>query len=461
MYSFKNKKVLIFGLGLNDGGLGMTEYLVKKGAKVTVTDGKSEEELKSTLKQLEKYRDRIIFHLRGHKEEDFLENDIIIRNPAIKPQNEYLQIAEKAGKEIEMEMSLFHKLTPCPTIGITGTKGKSTTTTLIFEILKEEYQNKIILGGNIGKSAVRVLDKLDKNHLAVLELSSFQLDTMGKNQLSPHIAVVTNIYQDHIDWHSTTDEYIEAKKNIFRYQTSNDYLVVNIDNRVTKKFKDDCPSNVITFSLKDSKATYFLNSDLEVFHNGKTIFKLDKIQLKGEHNKYNILAAIAATRAYGVKDASILKTLEKFKGVPGRQEFVRELNGIKFYNDTTATSVEAVLAMLESFTPEYKKKIIMITGGMDKGLDYSQLEKKMRESLKALVLLEGTASEKIEEQMEGFESIHGLYGDFKEAIMQAYHLGEKGDIVILCPGATSFNMFANEFDRGKQFVNYVNSLEKR
>ena len=189
---------------------------------------------------------------------------------------------QKKGKEIEMEMSLFHKLTPCPTIGITGTKGKSTTTTLIFEILKEEYGNKIILGGNIGKSAVRVLDKLDKNHLAVLELSSFQLDTMGKNQLSPHIAVVTNIYQDHIDWHSTTDEYIEAKKNIFRYQTSNDYLVVNIDNRVTKKFKDDCPSNVITFSLKDSKATYFLNSDLEVFHNGKKIFKLDKIQLKGE-----------------------------------------------------------------------------------------------------------------------------------------------------------------------------------
>ena len=460
MYSFKNRKVLIFGLGLNDGGLGMTEYLVEKGAKVTVTDGKSEEELRSTLKQLEKYKDRITFHLGGHKEEDFLENDIIIRNPAIKPDNKYLKIAKEAGKKIEMEMSLFHKLTPCPTIGITGTKGKSTTTTLIFEILKEEYGNKIILGGNIGKSAVRVLDKLDKNHLAVLELSSFQLDTMGKNQLSPHIAVVTNIYQDHIDWHSTTDEYIEAKKNIFRYQTSNDYLVVNIDNRVTKKFKDDCPSNVITFSLKDSKATYFLNSDLEVFHNGKKIFKLDKIQLKGEHNKYNMLGAIAATKAYGVKDVSILKTLERFKGVPGRQEFVRELDGIKFYNDTTATSVEAVLAMLESFAPDYEKKIVMITGGMDKGLDYSLLEKKMRESLKALVLLEGSASEKIELQMKNFENIHGLYGDFKEAIVQAYHLAEKGDIVILCPGATSFNMFANEFDRGEQFVNHVNSLEK-
>jgi UDP-N-acetylmuramoylalanine--D-glutamate ligase len=457
MDSFKNKKVLIFGLGLNDGGLGMTEYFLKNGAKVTITDGKSEEQLQPTLKKLKKYREQIIFHLGEHKEEDFLENDIIIRNPAIKPDNKYLKIAKEAGKQIEMEMSLFHKLAPCPIIGITGTRGKSTTTALIYEILKRQYGEKIILGGNIGKSAIRELEKLNEKNLAVLELSSFQLDTMGGNQLSSDIAVVTNVFQDHQDWHPTMEHYIEAKKNIYRYQDPGDYLIINIDNEITQKFCNDCRSKVITFSLKNSNATYFLTEDLKVLYNGRKIFSLQEIKLKGLHNRYNILAAIAATKTYGVENEDIINTLQQFEGVHGRQEYVRPINGIDFYNDTTATSVEAVLAMFETFG-EYKGKIIMIAGGVDKGLDYSLLEKQMRDSLKALVLLEGSASEKIAIQMEGFGNVYGQFSDFKEAIEKAYQLGNPGDMVILCPGASSFNMFANEFDRGRQFVDYVNSL---
>ena len=459
MQSFKNKKVLIFGLGLNDGGLGMTEFFIKQGAKVTITDGKSHEQLKPTLEKLKKYENKITLHLGGHKEEDFLENDIIVRNPAIKPDNPYLKIAQDNGKQIEMEMSLFHSYSPCPIIGVTGTRGKSTTTTLIYEILKTKYGEKMFLGGNIGKSAIREIDKLDNNSLAVLELSSFQLDTMGKNNLSPNIAVVTNMFTDHQDWHPTMNHYIESKKNIYKNQEKDDYLVLNIDNDITKAFINDSKSKVITYSLMDKNANYFLNENLEVFENGKKLLNLSNAKLKGKHNLYNMLSAISTVRIYGIDVDNILEVLTTFKGVHGRQELVREINGIKFYNDTTATSVEAVLAMFDTFGKDYKGKIVMISGGVDKGLDYSLLEDGMRKYLKALVLLEGTASERIYTQLEGFNNIHKYYSDFSEAIQKAYDIAEKGDIVILCPGASSFNMFANEFDRGVKFVNYVNLLK--
>jgi UDP-N-acetylmuramoylalanine--D-glutamate ligase len=459
MNLFKNKKVLIFGLGLNDGGLGMTEYFLKQGAQVTITDGKTQEQLKPSLNKLEKYKDSITLHLGGHIEEDFLENDIIVRNPAIKPNNEYLKIAQNAGKQIEMEMSLFHRYAQCPVIGITGTRGKSTTTTLIYEFLKQKYNEKIFLGGNIGKSAIREIDDLDDSNIAVLELSSFQLDTMGENKISPHIAVVTNIYKDHQDWHPSMDHYIDSKKNIYKYQDKNDYLVINIDNDITKTFVKDSKSIVITYSLENKDADYFLDKNLKIFENGKELLSIDEAKLEGKHNRFNILAAVATSRIYETAKEDIEDVLSTFKGVHGRQELIRELNGVKFFNDTTATSVEAVQAMFETFGKKYKGKIIMIAGGVDKGLDYSFLEKEMREYLKHLVLLEGSASEKIDMQMKGFANVHKYYDDFNKAIIEAYDLAESGDMIILCPGASSFNMFANEFDRGNKYVNYVKSLE--
>jgi UDP-N-acetylmuramoylalanine--D-glutamate ligase len=459
MQSFKNKKVLIFGLGLNDGGLGMTEYFLQEGAKVTITDGKTYEQLKPTLDKLKKYDNEIILHLDGHIEQDFLENDIIIRNPAIKPDNRYLKIAQEAGKQIEMEMSLFHKLCPCPIIGVTGTRGKSTTSTLIYEILKTKYGDKIFLGGNIGKSAIREVDQLNRDNIVVLELSSFQLDTMGQNNISPNIAVVTNIYTDHQDWHPTMEHYIDSKKNIYKYQKEDDYLVVNIDNDITKTFLNDCKSRIITYSLEDKNANYFLNEKLEVFENGKKLLDLSNAKLKGKHNMYNMLSAISTVRIYGIGIDDIQKVLATFKGVHGRQELVREINGIKFYNDTTATSVEAVLAMFDTFGDDFKGKIIMIAGGVDKGLDYSLIEEDMKKYLKALVLLEGSASERISNQLKGFEDIYKYYSDLNKAIQKAYQIADNGDMIILCPGASSFNMFANEFDRGEKFVNYVNLLK--
>lgn len=456
MQDYKNKKVLIFGLGLNDGGLGMTEFFLSQGAKVTITDGKTEEQLQSTLEKLKKYGEKITYHLGGHLKEDFLDNDIIIRNPGVKPNNKWLRIAQDAGKQIEMEMTIFHKLAPCPIIGITGTRGKSTTATLTYEFLKKKYIDKVFLGGNIGKSAVRELENLTKDNLCVLEMSSFQLKTMGENNISSNIALVTNIYVDHQNWHPDMKDYIESKKSIYKYQTKNEILVVNIDNDITKEFVKDAPGKVITFSLENSSADYYLDENLNVYENGDSFLNLKVSTLTGEHNYYNVLGAISLSRIYNISQEDILSVLKKFRDIPGRQELVRELNGIKFYNDTTATSVEAIEAMFKRFSSNYTKKIVMISGGVDKGLEYTKLLPYMERYLKKLVLLDGTASEKFKEIYNSYE---GTFGNLKKAVDCAYENAESGDMVILCPGGSSFNMFANEFDRGDQFVNYVNSLK--
>jgi UDP-N-acetylmuramoylalanine--D-glutamate ligase len=211
-----------------------------------------------------------------------------------------------------------------------------------------------------------------------------------------------------------------------------------------------------TFSLQDSTADYYLDKGLNIFESGEKLLNISDSLLKGEHNHYNILGAVAAARIYGVEAEDILSVLKKFKGVPGRQELVRELNGIKFYNDTTATTVEAIEAMFKRFGNEYKRKIIMIAGGVDKGLKYEELRPYMDRYQKKLILLEGSASEMISKV---YPSYDGFYGNLKEAVEKAYENADRGDMVILCPGASSFNMFLNEFDRGDQYVNCVKSLK--
>ncbi|MBN1373721.1 UDP-N-acetylmuramoyl-L-alanine--D-glutamate ligase [Candidatus Dojkabacteria bacterium] len=456
---YKDKTVLIFGLGLNDGGLGMVDFFVNQDAKVTITDGKKEEELKPTLKKLAKYKDKITYHLGGHIDADFTENDIIVRNPAIKRDNPYLEIARKAKREIIMELALFHQLTPCPIIGITGTRGKSTTTTLIYEILKTTLGEKVLLGGNIGKSAMRELPKLTLDNLAVLEISSFQLDGMGESKVSPHIAVVTNLYPDHLNWHTDMQDYIETKKNIVRYQKPSDIAVINIDNEITKTFVDIAQSKVITFSLIEHAANYYLDKSLTLFENGKPLLSLKTASLEGIHNLYNMVCAIATTRIYDIPVSNILNVIESFTGVEGRQQLVRELNGIKIYNDTTATSLEAMEAMLDTLGPKYPKKIIMLAGGVDKGFDYSKLSGKFGKYLKKVILLEGTASEKLALELEKLEiPTEKYFNNFETAIKTAYKTAQPGDVMILCPGAASFNMFANEFDRGAKFNKVVEKL---
>jgi UDP-N-acetylmuramoylalanine--D-glutamate ligase len=455
---YTNKKVLIFGLGLNDGGLGIAEFFAKQGAILTITDGKTAEQLKEPIEKLSKYKN-ITYHLGGHIEQDFLDNDIIVRNPAIKPNNPYLKIAKDAGREIVMEMALFCKLSPCPVIGVTGTKGKSTTTTLIYEIFKKQYgEENVLLGGNIGKSAIRELPNLNGDDFAILELSSFQLEGMGESKVSPHVAVITNIYTDHIDWHGNREEYIKAKENIFLNQSVNDYLVLNIDDETSKTLIDKTPGNLKTYSLESMDADYYMDPDLNVYEKGKVIFRLESPILSGKHNYYNMLAAIAIARIYNISTELIKSVIENFKGVNGRQEFVKEIDGVKYYNDTCATSVEAIEAMLNRFGEDNMGRIIMIAGGVDKGFDYTKVTPQMKRYLKALILFEGTASEKISSLVDDDMTVYKYFDSMKSAIDKAKEISKDRDMIILCPGGASFNMFINEFDRGNKFVDYVNSL---
>lgn len=455
---YKNKNVLIFGLGLNDGGLGMTEFFVGQGANVTVTDNKTASDLQATLDKLAHYTS-ITYHLGEILESDFITNDIIVQNPAIKPDNKYIQLARSLNKTIEMEMSLFHRLCPCPIIGITGTRGKSTTTALIYEMLNQAFGNRVLLGGNIGKSAIRELPKLTPDQLVVLELSSFQLDTMARAGLSPNYALITNIYEDHLNWHSDMTDYIKAKKTIFLYQHKQDVTLLNVDNEHTRSCVKDVPSTLLTFSLKDANATYYMDSTNCIYENKVFLVDTSSALLVGMHNKYNMLAAIALVRQFSVPAPTILEVLNTYTGLEGRQQFVREVNGIKYINDTTATSVEAMLALLDSYGKNYKKRLILISGGVDKGLDYARISQQLKTYCKAVVLFEGTASEKLSHILDtDVVQVESYFNSMQEALACATKIAVEGDLVVLCPGAASFNMFNNEFDRGSQFVNLVNKL---
>lgn len=455
---YKNKKVLIFGLGLNDGGLGMTEFFANQGALVTVTDNKSADDLQVTLDKLSSYPN-ITYHLGEIHESDFIDNDVIVQNPAIKSDNKYIVLARSLNKTIEMEMSLVHKLCPCPIIGITGTRGKSTTSALTFEFLKKEFGDRVVLGGNIGKSAIRELPKLTKDNIVVLELSSFQLDTMGKSGVSPNFALVTNMYPDHLNWHIDMADYIAAKKNIFLHQKFGDTTVLNLDNEITNEFTHEVKSKLVTFSLKNHTADYYMDDSRNVYERGSFLLDAGKALLTGEHNKYNILAAVSLARQFNASVNSILEVLKNYSGLAGRQQLVREINGVKYINDTTATSVEAMLALFERFGSDYSKRLILISGGFDKGLDYSRIRNLLTAHCKALVLFEGTASEKIASAVDGTSlKIEKYFNTMKDAAIKASSLATTGDVVILCPGAASFNMFKNEFDRGAQFDEVVKSL---
>ena len=233
---------------------------------------------------------------------------------------------------------------------------------------------------------------------------------MGESKISSNTAVVTNMYKDHLNWHTDMQDYIETKKNIFRYQNENELLIVNIDNDITKEFIKESPGKDITFSLKDSRADYYLDH-MTVFEKGKELLKIKDLILDGEHNLYNILGAIATVRQYGIEPNEILKVLKKFTGVDGRQQLVREFKDIKFYNDTTATSVEAVLAMFNRFGNRNRGNIIMISGGVDKGLEYEKIVPLIKQYCKEIVLFEGNASEIIANKLEqeGFENVHKYF----------------------------------------------------
>lgn len=455
--NIKDKKVAVLGIGISN--IPLIKYLVNLGVDVTAFDKNTDENLKEAFKELEGFK---VKYSVGN---DYLSGlkgfDLIFRTPGMRPDVPELVAALENGAKLTSEMEVFLDLCPSQVFAVTGSDGKTTTTTLIYKILTAEGY-KCWLGGNIGTPLLSKIDEVGENDKVVLELSSFQLMTIKR---SPSVAVVTNISPNHLDVHKSLQEYIDAKKNIFLYQQSSDKLVLNYDNDVTKAFSSDAKGEYTYFSrvaalekgviLKNNKIT-FKTSDREV-----EIVDVNDIVIPGVHNIENYMAATAATIEF-VKPETIAKVATSFTGVEHRIELVRELNGIKFYNSSIDSSPSRTIAALSTF----KNKVILIAGGKDKGIPYDPIGQIIAEKVRVLLLIGATAS-RIEEAYNNYvhqtdieSEVKIIHCDtYQEIVSRAYSEAVPGDCVILSPASTSFDMFKNFEQRGNVFKELVMKLE--
>ncbi len=451
------------GIGLHGGSKNMIKWLLEQGAQVVATDIKKEIELKSTLEELKNFKNLKII-AGHHRPEDFQKADLIIKNPTVPWDNKYIQIAFKNKIPIEMDSSIFMKeVKTSNVIGVTGTKGKTTTATLIVKILEDAGKKVFKVG--IGQEAV--MDKLKKitaKDFVVFEMSSWRLSGLKKAEISPKYSLVTNIHPDHLNHYNSMEDYLEDKEQIFINQSSEDFAVFNYDNNIVREMAEKASSKVVLFSDKKipgERVVFVREGKIIISFEGKEeeVCEIKKFGLKGAHNLHNILGAVSIAMVLGIEPAKIKKTLINFKGVAHRLEFVRNLKGIEFYNDTTATTPDSAVAGVNSFL----KPINIIIGGSSKKLDPTIFLKKLVDSpyVKNIFILNSPIAEKIKDQLielGGESKINGIFEDFKEAINSTYQKAEKGEIVLLSPGFASFGMFENEFDRGEQFINIVKKL---
>ena len=461
----KDKRITIMGLGLNQGGLGVARLLAKAGAKILITDSKTKKELEPSLEKLKDFNIKYI--LGRHREEDFINTDMVIQNPAVPHNSKYLKIARTHEVPIETDLGLFLQLCPSKNIiAVAGTKGKSTVSQLIYHIFKEA-QKDTILAGNIGISVLDVLEKINPQTWLILEISTWQMEGIKNRKFHPQTAVLTNILPDHLDRYRNYKEYIRSEKLIFKHQKSNDNLIVNYDNEETIKIKKETGLPIYWFSAKEKiEPGCYLENDKLVFQSGeyKTTFaKISDLLLPGLHNLENILAASTVGFIHNIPGEIILKALKNFPGVPYRLEFIGEFREIKFYNDTCATTPEATLAALESFT---EQPIILFLGGKDKKLNYENFGEAIgkNKKIKKIILLQHPAydaSLKILSALKKYLDSEKIIqtSNLKVGIEIALQQAQANDLVLLSPAAASFGMFENEFDRGDQFNKIVKNLK--
>lgn len=458
-YEFKNKKITVMGLGLFGGGVGVAQFLARQGARVTVTDLRNTAELSSSIKQLEGLP--ISYKLGGHSEEDFTNADMVVVNPAVPKNSKFIQIARNNHIQIDTEMNIFFKLCPAPIIGITGSNGKSTTTTLTGKIL-EETPRKTWIGGNIGKSLLGYLEEMKPADIVVLELSSFQLEELNHTGKSPHISIVTNISPNHLDRHADMDEYIQAKKAIILHQDSEDYAILNYDDPELRRWEKDCKGHVLWYSSNHTLAngTFVKSNDIVISMNGHNtaIPCVSSVKIPGIHNLQNVLAASCAAYLAGARAQHIEKAITTFAGLEHRLEFVREVNSVRYYNDSKATTPESSIAAIMAF----QTQVILIAGGYDKGSNFSEFAGVCAQHTKAVVLIGKTAG-KIQElilKKKGTKETPSIFlqKTFEEAFRQANSRAKAGDVVLLSPACASYDMFLNYEERGRQFKDMVNAL---
>ncbi|OLA38595.1 MAG: UDP-N-acetylmuramoylalanine--D-glutamate ligase [Firmicutes bacterium CAG:110_56_8] len=444
----KNKKIAVLGLGVSNRPL--VRLLLEYGCDVVGCDRTPREKMDAEVLELEAMGCRL--HV-GDGYLDDVEADILFRTPGMHPNNPAIETLRSRGAEVTSEMEAFFEVCPCPIIGVTGSDGKTTTTTLIYKCLAEEYgEDNVFVGGNIGKPLLPELDKMSPETFAVVELSSFQLQTM---KASPDISIITNISPNHLDYHRGMEEYIRAKENIFLHAKPGSVAVLNGVNPVTKELGKDVPTG--------TEVRYFLDGiadvkDGYITYDGKPVLAASDILIPGRHNIENYTGVICALHGL-VSDETVRKIAKTFGGVEHRIELVRTLDGVKYYNSSIDSSPTRTTAALNSFPG----RVIVICGGYDKHIPFEPLAKPLCEKAKAVVLTGATAG-KIKAALTSYPGYTpgspeiAEEPDFEKAVLAAKSLAKPGDTVILSPACASFDAFPNFEVRGNRFKSIVNGF---
>jgi UDP-N-acetylmuramoylalanine--D-glutamate ligase len=448
MMELKNKRVLVVGLGKS--GVASALFLKARGARVTVSDNKTGDELRNEIPALLDHG--ITVETGGHGERTFREQDLIVVSPGVPVDAPMLQQARSLGEAVIGEIELAAQFLRGPIVAITGSNGKTTTTTLTGEIMTAGGLPTLV-GGNIGTPAISLVERDKPETVIVLEVSSFQLETI--QTFHPKIAVVLNVTPDHLDRHRTFEAYLDAKARMFENQEGNDFAVLNADDATCVAMAARTRAQVFWFSRqKEVKQGAWERDGKVLFRDGerqREIMLGSEIPLKGAHNLENVLAAVCAGALMGCAAEKIREAVREFKAVEHRLEFVATIRGVDYYNDSKATNVDATIKALESFPAN----IHLILGGKDKGSDYSVLNDLLRQRVKRAYTI-GAAAEKIESQIKGIEVVHAQ--TLENALRKANSIAEAGDVVLLAPACASFDQFKSYEHRGQVFKEIVRGL---
>lgn len=432
MDDLHGKRVTVAGLGHFGGGVGVTRWLVSQGARVLVTDVQSAEALADSIRLLAGLP--IDYRLGGHDERDFTQTDLVVASPAIPPTNRYLSAARSAGVPLTSEIRLF--LERCPSrrvLAVTGTKGKSTTAALLHLML--QTVGKAWLGGNIGVSLLEALPSIGHDDFVVLELSSFMLHWLGQAQWSPNVALVTMVNADHLDWHGSLDAYLDAKRNIVRFQQPTDFAVLRDDDKVSRSFANHTRAQVLIYGKRG--------------HLPEALAP----RLPGKHNRVNERGAWTAARIFGVYPDMAMEALKDFRGLAHRLQLVHEADGVRWVNDSIATIPDAAIAASQAFPAG---RVIQIVGGKDKGLSFERMAAVLAQRSKAVLTIGATARTIADAcrnaSVRGKRAEVCECGDLESAVARARQLAEEGDVVLLSTGCSSYDQFQNFEQRGERFT---------
>lgn len=450
----KDKTVLVIGAAVT--GVPVVKQLNHLGAKIILNDFKKADELKEVIADIEQLPIRLV--AGGHPLALAEECDIVVISPGVPLDIPLVQKAKALGKEVISEIELAYRLTSTPIAAITGTNGKTTTTALLGEIMKAAGKRTYITG-NIGRAMIQEVENAGMEDVFVLEVSSFQLESTVS--FKPKVSAILNITPDHLNRHKTMENYINTKCKVFKNQDAEDFTILNGDDPETIKLVDRPNSKVLLFSRKKEVAQgAYVENDYIVIKVGdkkETVIHRDKIYILGNHNLENALAASLMAYCMGVRPSVIAKTLESFKGVEHRIEYVRELDGVIYYNDSKGTNTDASIKAIEAM----KRPTLIIAGGYDKGSEYDDFIEAFGSAIKHMILI-GKTADKLEEtaRKHGFANIHRA-NNLREAVRKCQVLAESGDSVLLSPACASYDMFSNYEERGRLFKEYVRELKSK